>query len=218
MFILHIGNKNYSSWSMRPWVAMTAFGIPFEERLHLLDTPAFATEVAPLSPLARVPILEDGALRVWDSLAICEYLAERFPQHALWPRDSAARARARSLCASMHSGFGALREHMSMNIRAEWPGQGMTPAVRHDIDQILSMWSDALHSSGGPWLFGAFSLADAFYAPVCMRFLTYRPALPDWAWSYVREVAAHPAVAAWVQQARAEHAVLPGEEPPSRQA
>ncbi|MGC9184864.1 MAG: glutathione S-transferase family protein [Thiomonas sp.] len=213
MFILHIGNKNYSSWSMRPWVAMTAFGIPFEERQHGLDTPEFAEQVGRLSPVARVPILEHGGLRVWDSLAISEYLAEQFPHHALWPRDTAARALARSLCASMHSGFGALREHMPMNIRAALPGRGLNPAVQRDIDQILRLWQGALQSSGGPFLFGAFCLADAFYAPVCMRFLTYRPELPDWAWRHVQDIAAHPAVGKWNAQARAEPVFLPAEEP-----
>ncbi|CUA92972.1 glutathione S-transferase family protein [Thiomonas bhubaneswarensis] len=213
MLILHIGNKNYSSWSMRPWVAMTAFGIPFEERLHWLDTPGFAAGLAPLSPVARVPILEDGALRIWDSLAIVEHLAEQSPQHALWPRETAARARARSLCASMHSGFMALRERMNMNIEAELPGRGWNPEVQRDIEVILRMWHDALQTSGGPFLFGAFGLADAFYAPVCMRFLTYRPELPDWAWAYVQAVAAHPAVDAWVQQGKAERVFLPEHEP-----
>jgi glutathione S-transferase len=213
MLILHIGNNNYSSWSMRPWVAMTAFGIPFEERQHWLGSPEFAREIGSLSPVARVPVLEDGALRVWDSLAIGEYLAERFPQHAFWPRAAAERAQARSLCASMHSGFGALREHMAMNIEADLPGRGWNPAVQRDIDLILRMWQDALQASGGPFLFGAFGLADAFYAPVCMRFVTYRPQLPDWAWRYVQTVAAHPAVARWVEQARAEHVFLPADEP-----
>ena len=213
MFILHIGNKNYSSWSMRPWVAMTAFGIPFEERWHGLDTPGFAAEVGRLSPVARVPILEHGPLRIWDSLAIGEYLAEQFPQHALWPSETATRARARSLCASMHSGFGALREHMPMNIEADLSGRGWNLAVQRDIDQILQMWQSALQTSGGPFLFGAFGLTDAFYAPVCMRFLTYRPELLDWVWTYVQEVAAYPAVASWMTQARAEQVFLPADEP-----
>ncbi|OYV33778.1 MAG: glutathione S-transferase [Thiomonas sp. 20-64-5] len=213
MYVLHIGNKNYSSWSMRPWVAMTAFGLPFEEHQHGLGTPEFAQQLARLSPVARVPVLEHGALRVWDSLAIAEYLAEQFPQHALWPRDAAMRAQARCLCASMHSGFGALREHMVMNIEADLPGRGWNPAVQRDIDQILHMWQGALQSSGGPFLFGAFGLVDAFYAPVCMRFLTYRPTLPDWAWRYVQAVAAHPSVAKWTEQARAEHVFLAADEP-----
>ena len=213
MFILHIGNKNYSSWSMRPWVAMTAFGIPFEERLHWLGAPEFAQQVGRLSPVARVPILEDGALRVWDSLAIGEYLAERFPRHAFLPRDAADRARARCLCASMHSGFAALREHMVMNIEADLPGRGWNTAVQRDIDQILRMWQGALQTSGGPFLFGAFGLVDAFYAPVCMRFLTYRPELPNWAWAYVQAVAAHPSVARWAGQARAERVYLVADEP-----
>ncbi len=213
MLILHIGNKNYSSWSMRPWVAMTAFDIPFEERQHWLGAPEFAQQVGPLSPVARVPVLEDGDLRIWDSLAIGEYLAERFPEQALWPRDAKARALARSLCASMHSGFGALREQMVMNIEADLPGRGWNLAVQRDIDQILRMWQDALQASGGPFLFGAFGLVDAFYAPVCMRFLTYRPELPDWALAYVQAVADHPAVAQWTGQARAEHVFLPADEP-----
>ena len=213
MFVLHIGNKNYSSWSMRSWVAMTAFGIPFEERQHWLDTPEFAAQLSPLSPVAKVPVLEDGDLRIWDSLAIGEYLAERFPELALWPQDVAERALARSLCASMHSGFGALREHMVMNIEADLPGRGWNPAVQRDIDQILRMWQGALQTSGGPFLFGAFGLVDAFYAPLCMRFVTYRPTLPDWAWRYVQTVAALPAMAKWMTQARAEGVFLPADEP-----
>lgn len=212
MLTLYIGNKNYSSWSMRPWVAMTAFGIDFRERQMLLDTPEFAAQAGALSAVARVPVLVDDDVTVWDSLAIGEYLAERFPQHALWPRDRVARARARSLCASMHSGFGALRASMVMNIEAELPGRGWNLDVQHDIDQILALWQDALRS-GGPFLFGDFGLADAFYAPVCMRFRTYRPDLPDWAWRYVDAVAAHSAVAAWAAQARAERIYLPADEP-----
>ena len=196
-----------------PLVAMTAFGIPFEERQHWLDTPEFAAQVSPLSPVAKVPVLEDGDLRIWDSLAIGEYLAERFPELALWPRDVAKRALARCLCASMHSGFAALREHMVMNIEADLPGRAFNPAVQRDIEQILLMWQGALQASGGPFLFGAFGLVDAFYAPVCMRFLTYRPTLPDWAWAYVQAVADHPAVAKWIEQARAERVYLLADEP-----
>ena len=213
MLTLYIGNKNYSSWSMRPWVAMTAFGIGFEERRLWLDTPEFAAQAGALSPVARVPVLDDAGLRVWDSLAIGEYLAEKYPQHALWPRDHSARAHARSLCASMHSGFGALRANMVMNIEADLPGRGWNLEVQRDIDQILRMWEEALRGAGGDFLFGAFGLADAFYAPVCMRFLTYRPELPDWAWRYVGAVAAHPAAAAWAAQARAERVYLPADEP-----
>ena len=213
MLTLHIGNKNYSSWSMRPWVAMSAFGIPFEERQLWLDTPEFAAQAAALTPVARVPVLDDDGLMVWDSLSIAEYLAEKFPQHALWPRDRKSRARARSLCASLHSGFAALRDNMVMNIEADLPGRGWNLTVQRDIDQILQLWQGVLQTGGGPFLFGAFSLADAFYAPVCMRFLTYRPELPDWAWAYVQRVARHPAVAAWVEQARAEHVFLPMNEP-----
>ncbi len=213
MLRLNIGNKNYSSWSMRPWVAMRAFGVAFEEQLHPLDTPEFAVTVGALSPLARVPVLEDGELRVWDSLAIVEYLAERFADQPWWPREVAARARARSLCAAMHSGFAALREHLPMNISARLPGHGLNPAVERDIAQMLALWRDALQRSGGPFLFGAFSLADAFYAPVCTRFDTYRPPLPDWAWDYVQTVLAHPAVAQWSEQARAERMFLPADEP-----
>lgn len=213
MLRLYIGNKNYSSWSMRPWVAMTAFGIPFSEHKIWLDTPEFAAEAGRLSPVVTVPVLEDGALRIWDSLAIGEYLAERFPEHVWWPRDTGARAHARCLCASMHSGFGALREHMVMNIEAELPGRGWNSGVQRDVERILTLWEGTLRAGSGPFLFGAFGLADAFYAPVCMRFRTYRPALPDWAWSYVDAVAAYPAVAAWMEPARAERVYLPADEP-----
>ena len=184
---LVIGNKNYSSWSMRPWVLMKQAGIPFEEHKLRFDafTPEsrFKTELARVSPAGRVPVLIDGELAVWDTLAIAEYLAESFPQHRLWPADAKVRARARSVCAEMHAGFGALRSHCPMNIEAALPEVGQRvlaeqPAVRADLERIVQMWSGLLEASGGPLLFGGFTIADAYFAPVVMRMVTYGLPVP----------------------------------------
>ncbi len=199
---LVIGNKNYSSWSMRPWVAMTAFGIPFEEVRIALGRPDTATRIASFSSAERVPVLIAGETVVWDSLAICEYLAEQFPDQALWPRDVAARARARSICAEMHSGFGGLRSAMWMNIRARFPGKGRTPEAQGDIGRICEIWEDCLTRSGAHgFLFGQFSIADAYFAPVVTRFITYGVSLAPALQAYVERVAAHPAVAQWMREA-----------------
>jgi len=202
---LVIGNKNYSSWSMRPWVAMTAFGIPFEEVRIALDTPDTSARIAAYSAAERVPVLVAGKTTVWDSLAICEYVAEQFPDRDLWPREAAARAVARSVCAEMHSGFGGLRSAMWMNIRARFPGKGRTPEAQGDIGRICEIWEDCLtRSRVQRFLFGEFSIADAFFAPVVMRFITYGVSLAPALQAYVERVAAHPAVAQWVNEARAE--------------
>jgi glutathione S-transferase len=185
MLQLMIGNKNYSSWSMRPWVLMRHFGVAFEEvmvRFDAIETDSpFKRRVGEFSPAGRVPVLIDDGFAVWDTLAIAEYLAEKFPQHALWPRDTRARARARSLCAEMHAGFSALRSHCPQNLEASLPEVGRRivaeqPAVRDDLRRIEAMWSSALAEHGGPFLFGDFGIADAFYAPVAGRIRTY--ALP----------------------------------------
>ncbi|HEY9238615.1 MAG TPA: glutathione S-transferase family protein [Burkholderiaceae bacterium] len=218
---LYIGNKNYSSWSMRPWVLMTQAGIAFEEVPLRFDafTPGsqFKSEVERLSPAGRVPILVDDGLAVWDTLAIAEYLAERFPDKHLWPADMRARARARSVCAEMHSGFGALRHHFGMNIEASLPEVGARvlqeqPAVGDDVARIVAMWEELLAQHGGPMLFGAFGIADAFYAPVVMRFRTYGVPLPAAVAAYAERVVALPAVAEWIDAALAEHDFLPFEE------
>src|SRR5256886_1695424 len=165
--LLVIGNKNYSSWSLRPWIAMKVLGIAFDEVRIPLYRPGSKEQILRYSPAGRVPILRDGDTVVWDSLAILEYLAERHPQ--LWPADPAQRAKARSVSAEMHSGFAKLREHMSMNTRKRYPGKGRTPEVLADIARIDAIWAEAT----GPFLFGAFTAADAMYAPVVLRFRTY---------------------------------------------
>lgn len=203
--MLVIANKNYSSWSMRPWVVLTAFGIAFHEKRICLDQPDTVELISQYSPSGRVPVLLSGALAIWDSLAICEYLADRFPEKNLWPRDISARAVARSVCAEMHGGFSGLRTAMSMNIRAHRPGQGRTSEAQGDIGRICEIWEQCLRQYGHhQFLFGDFSIADAYFAPVVMRFIGYDVALAPALQAYVERVAAHPAVAAWMEQARAE--------------
>jgi glutathione S-transferase len=199
---LLIGDKNYSSWSMRPWVLMKHFGIPFEEVWIRLNEPDTKTSILAHSPSGKVPCLvSDDGSSVWDSLAIAETLAERFPQHAMWPRDAVRRSHARSVSAEMHSGFGDLRSTMWMNIRASFPGKTATPGALADIARIDAIWNDCLNAHGGPFLFGEFSIADAMYAPVVMRFNTWQPALSDVAAAYAERVKQVPAVHAWVQDA-----------------
>jgi glutathione S-transferase len=210
---LIIGNKNYSSWSMRPWVAATAFGIPFTEVRLLLDQPDTAANIAQYSAAGRVPVLVAGDITIWDSLAICEYLAEQFPDKHMWPQDVAARAMARSVVAEMHSGFVGLRTAMSMNIKASLPGRGRTAEAQADIGRICEMWEECLARFGHHnFLFGDFSIADAFYAPVVMRFKTYGVALAPALQAYCERVQAHPAVARWVREALAETEVAAGHE------
>jgi glutathione S-transferase len=202
---LIIGNKNYSTWSMRPWVALTAFGIPFTEVRVLLDTPETANNIAQYTHSGRVPVLLSGEITVWDSLAICEYAAEQFPDKHLWPQDVAARAMARAVCAEMHSSFASLRSTMSMNIRASFPGRGRTPETQADIGRISEIWEECLSRFGhNQFLFGEFSIADAFFSPVVMRFHTYDVALPPALAAYCERVRRHPAVARWIEEALAE--------------
>jgi len=211
---LVIGNKNYSSWSMRPWVVLTAFGIPFEEIRIGLDRADTTARISAFSAAGRVPVLIDGNLTVWDSLAICEYVAERFAPLPLWPQDTAARAVARSVCAEMHAGFADLRSQMSMNIRASLPGQGHTPAAQADIGRICEIWETCLANFGHrQFLFGDFSIADAYFAPVVMRFRTYAVSLAPALQAYADRVAAHPAVARWISEALAETEVIQKYEP-----
>jgi glutathione S-transferase len=203
---LVIGNKNYSSWSMRPRLLLRQAGIPFEEVRIPLYQPDSAAQLAAWSPSGLVPALHDGDIKVWDSLAICEYVNERFPDRQLWPADTAARAVARAVSAEMHAGFGALRRDMSMNIRARYPGLGRTPECLTDIERILAIWTDcrARFGSGGEFLFGQFSIADAMYAPVVLRFQTYGVALTGAAKDYAEAVLALPAMQAWVADGIAE--------------
>ncbi len=207
---LVIGNKNYSSWSMRPWVVMRAFGIPFQEiRIPLAQADTTA-KIAQYSPAGRVPVLLAADQRVWDSLSICEYLAEQFPDLHLWPQDTVARATARSICAEMHSGFGGLRSAMPMNIRANLPGKGRTPDAQADIGRICEIWETCLSDFGHhKFLFGEFSIADAYFAPVVTRFQTYNVFLAPALQAYMQRVLEHPAVAQWISEARAEQEVIP---------
>jgi glutathione S-transferase len=222
MLKLFIGNKNYSSWSMRPWVLMRQSGIAFEEIMVPFDDMAasseFKRQVLPLNPVGKVPVLVDGGLAVWDSLAIAETLAERFPDKHLWPADPAARARARSICAEMHAGFTGLRTHCPMNIEASLPEIGALvwrdkPAVRTDLARIQGMWEELLAQHGGPMLFGNFSIADAYYAPVCMRLRTYALPVSPTVQTYIDRVTALPSVAEWIAGALTEQWFVVQDEP-----
>ncbi|WP_343652861.1 glutathione S-transferase family protein [Herbaspirillum sp.] len=207
---LVIANKNYSSWSMRPWVAMVAFDIPFKEVRVLLDQPDTAADIARYTGSGRVPVLLDGDIAIWDSLSICEYLAEQFPERGLWPARTDARAIARSICAEMHSGFTGLRSAMSMDIRGRYPGQGRTPEAQADIGRVCEIWEECLSQFGHhDFLFGDFSIADAFYAPVVMRFVSYQVPLAPALQAYADRVREHPAVARWITEALAEKEILP---------
>lgn len=205
-YTLIIGNKNYSSWSLRPWLAMKVAGIPFREVLLPIREGDWDRRIGQYSPTGRVPVLQHGDVTVWDSLAIVEYLAERHPQAGLWPAEATARALARSAVAEMHSGFSALRRHMPMNLRASLPGRGRKDGVAGDIARIVELWSDcrARASGTGPFLFGAFSAADAFFAPVVTRFQTYAVELPHEATAYRDAMLALPALIDWYGSARTE--------------
>jgi glutathione S-transferase len=222
MLKLFVGNKNYSSWSMRPWVLLRQAGIAFEEEVLRFDSfdadSAFKKTISGLTPTAKVPVLVDGDLAIWDTLAIAEYVAESHPDQQLWPADRAARARARSVCAEMHSGFTALRNSCPMIIEAHLPEVGALiwrdqPAVRRDVQRLVQMWTGLLEQHGGPMLFGDFSIADAYFAPVCMRFNTYAFPLPAQVSAYVQRVTELPGVAAWIADALAEKDFLDFEEP-----
>ena len=222
MLKLYIGNKNYSSWSMRPWVLMRQAGIDFEEVMLRFDgfspDSRFKQRVAEVSPAGQVPVLVDGDLAVWDTLAIAEYLAEHFPERQLWPAHPAHRARARSICAEMHGGFAALRGACPMNIEARLPEAGALalrdrPAVRTDLARIVQMWSGLLAEHGGPMLFGEFSIADAYYAPVVMRLETYCLPVPADIRAYMGRVQQLDGVRAWIDGALQEREFLDFEEP-----
>lgn len=227
MLKLYIGNKNYSSWSMRPWVLLRQAGISFEEVLIRFDSFAansrFKQALTGLSPTGKVPVLVDedaagGPLLIWDTMAIAEYVAERFPEQQLWPTDVAKRARARSVCAEMHAGFTGLRGNCPMNIEAALGGVGKQlwreqVSVRNDVTRLVTMWQDLLATHGGPLLFGRFCIADAYFAPAVMRIKTYALPVPSDIGAYVEQVCALPGVRAWVAGALAEHDFLAFEEP-----
>ncbi|WP_298957678.1 glutathione S-transferase family protein [uncultured Roseibium sp.] len=170
---LFIGNKNYSSWSFRPWIALKQKDVPFRETLVPFDFDNGNPEFAAFSPSMKVPVLRDGDLTVWDSLAIMEYAAELYPEKELWPADRADRAKARAISSEMHSGFSALRGACPMNMRRPVEALNVDDAVKADVARIVDIWSECLNASNGPFLFGSFSIADAMYAPVVSRFATY---------------------------------------------
>lgn len=222
MLKLYIGNKNYSSWSMRPWVLLRQAGIAFDEVVVRFDSfeadSDFKRTLGPVSPTGKVPVLVDGDLVVWDTLAIAEYAAETWPDKQLWPAHAKARARARSVCAEMHSGFTALRSHCPMNIEADLADTGALiwrdqSGVRADVQRLVEMWSALLQEHGGPLLFGQFSVADACFAPVCMRLSTYALPVPPHIQAYVQRVRELPGVKAWIDGALAEKDFLDFEEP-----
>ena len=222
MLKLYIGNKNYSSWSMRPWVLLRQADIAFEEIIVRFDSfdcsSSFKQTMADVTPVGKVPALVDDGFVVWDTLAITEYVAEKFPAKALWPQGMQARARARSICAEMHSGFGALRSACPMNIEAELATVGALvwrdkPAVRTDVARIVAMWSELLEQSKGPMLFGEFTTADAYFAPVAMRLRTYALPVPPEITAYIDRLCALHGVKAWMDDALLENDFRDFEEP-----
>jgi glutathione S-transferase len=211
--VLIIANKNYSSWSLRAWLALAQAGIVFDEVRIALGMPDTREKLLGYSPAGKVPVLIDGSAKVWESIAICEYAAERWPEKRLWPADRAARAHARSVSAEMHAGFAALRAAMPMNCRSRYPGKGRSAAVDADIARIEALWGDCLKRYGGPFLFGAFSIADAMYAPVVSRFLTYDVKLVGALQQYAQAVLELPAMREWYAAGAAEPEFLAEDEP-----
>ncbi len=205
---LVIGNKNYSSWSMRPWLALKQTGANFDEIVIPLKRDDTRENILNHSPSGWVPILKYGSLTIWDSLAIAEFLAERFPEAGLWPKHASVRAIARSVVAEMHSGFPALRKNMPMDCRSNKAGLGLDQRVQLDIDRIVEVWEFCLQQHGGPFLFGGFSIADAFFAPVVSRFETYEVELHGSAMAYAKAVLTQEFVAEWIDGARAESWVI----------
>ncbi|WP_020698604.1 glutathione S-transferase family protein [Reyranella massiliensis] len=209
-FTLVIGNKNYSSWSLRGWLMAKIAGIEFDEIVVPLDRPETQAAIRKHSPSGRVPVLLHRGLAVWESLAIAEYLNDLKPEAGLWPPSAAARAHARAISCEMHAGFMDLRNNMPMNIRASFPGKGMTPGVRADIERITGLWRDCRKRFAGAFpkddgfLFGTFGAADAMFAPVVTRFKTYSVTLDSDADAYCAAVLAHPAMKEWADAAAHE--------------
>lgn len=206
---LIIGNKNYSSWSMRPWLLLQHFNIEYEEIRLALFSESFEEDLARYTDANKVPVLHDGDINVWDSLAICEYISEQYLDGQGWPEDTAARAEARSASAEMHSSFFAVREHMPMNCRAQRKIE-YSPEVLSEIIRIDTLWHDLRmkYYGKGPWLFGQFSIADCMYAPMASRFHSYLPELSQLSQDYVDTVLDHPRVKDWYQKAALETEVI----------
>lgn len=208
---LIIGNKNYSSWSLRPWLLISTFKLEFEEIQESLQQAGLKSRLGKYSPTSRVPVLIDESLTVWDSLAICEYVSEKYLAHRGWPKDQALRAEARSICAEMHAGFMGLRSELPMNCRAIRTVE-LSASALQDIARIDQIWSKCLEENNGPWLFGEFSIADCFYAPVVMRFKTYGISLSKTASEYQAFFLQHSELNRWVEAAQAETEIVPEDE------
>jgi glutathione S-transferase len=209
---LLIGNRNYSTWSLRPWLVLRHFGIAFEDEVLQLSGPRWREILAERSPTGKVPVLIDGDLVIPETIAIIEYLAERFPELPIWPRDPRDRALARAAAAEMHGGFSALRNHAPMNLRASHPGKVDLDAVGGDLRRIERLWGDHLSRSGGPYLFGEFSAADAMFAPLATRLRTYALPVPDQISTYVDAIYALPAFQDWLSQALREPWIVDDDE------
>ncbi len=211
---LVIGNKNYSSWSLRGWLAMRKAGVEFDEQLLPLDTETFAQQIGDLSPSRTVPALWDDSICIWGSLAIAEYANERWAGAELWPADMATRARARAISAEMLAGFPALRAHLPMNCRASGRRVSIDDKLAADIARVVAIWLECRENAGdaGPWLYGKFSIADAMYAPVALRFITYDIEVPALAASYIETVLQDADVADWMAAARQETAIVEADE------
>lgn len=211
---LVIGNKNYSSWSLRPWLLMKQFNLQFDEIRIPLSQPDSSAKIRQYSPSGKVPVLIHDTQHIWDSLAICEYLVEMFPDLNFYPQDKVARIFARSISAEMHSSFQHLRQNMPMNCRKKLPGRGMRPGVQQDIDRITSIWRECRQKfgAGGNMLFGEFTIADAMYAPVVLRFLTYCVELDSVSENYADSILALPAIQEWIEAAKKEQEVIAADE------
>ena len=208
---IYLGNRNYSSWSLRPWLVLKRTTVAFDEVVIPLYQSGSRETILKYSPSGRLPALRHGAVTVWDSLAICEYLAESFPNFALWPTEPAARAMARAVSAEMHAGFEALRQHLPMNVRSSFPGRDIAPEVQADINRVMAIWRDCRTRFGegrGEFLFGDFTIADAMFAPVVTRFRTYRIDLEREADAYCNSVMALPAMQEWLAAAKNEPMII----------
>jgi len=208
---IYLGNKNYSSWSLRAWLALKHTTVAFDEVVIPLYESGSRETILKYSPSGRVPALHSGNTTVWESLAICEYLAESFPNFDLWPKDAEARTLARAASAEMHAGFAALRSHLPMNVRSSFPGREITPEVQADINRIMAIWRDCRSRFGeknGDFLFGGFTIADAMFAPIVTRFRTYRIELEREADAYCDTVMAMPAMQEWIAAAKNEPMII----------
>lgn len=205
---LVVGTKTFSSWSLRPWLVLKQANIPFTEVVIALNQVATREQIKKYSPSGRVPVLVHGDVRIWDSLAISEYLHELFPEKGLWPKNPADRALARSVSAEMHSGFSAMRQQLSMNVTKRFPTPDLTDDTQSDLKRVFDIWNECLNRSGGPFLFGSFTIADAMYAPVTTRLTTYSIPLTGAIEKYVQTVAALPAMQEWVRAAMGEAEAL----------